>query len=105
MRTKQPRFLLMTFCVTIAVALPLLAQKVIVEEVEIRGNRLVAREEILKVIKTRTGDAYKEQVVKEDFERVMQMGFFDPLHSKVITQEGARKGVIVIFSLQEIKKD
>ena len=80
------------------------AQEKYVEDLEMRSYRSVTREEILKNVKTRAGEVYKEAQVREDFQRIMEMGIFDRAQSRFIVKDG-RRGIIVIFVLKEIPKE
>jgi outer membrane protein assembly factor BamA len=96
--------LLITVCTSLTLAIPVLAQKKLVEDLEIRGYRSVSREQILEKIKTRPGGVYKEGQVKADFQRILGMGVFDKPHCTFVIEEGPRGGVVVIFVLKEVPK-
>jgi len=91
-------------CSCLTLITEVVAQEKLIEDVEIRGNRTITREEILKRIKTEPGKIYRENQVKEDFRRVMDIGAFDRLQSKVVTEKAPRDRVIVIFILKELPK-
>src|SRR5262245_26912762 len=88
-------------CIISILVIPVLAQEKLVEDLEMLGYKSVSKEQILEKIKTRAGEGYKEKQVKEDFQRVMEMGVFDKLRSKLIIEEGPRGGKIVRFLLTE----
>ena len=78
-----------------------LAQNRPVEEVEIRGYRTVTREEITKRIETTPGKPLSLRRAQRDFERLVKMGVFDELKSKLVVEDGPRGGKVVIFILEE----
>src|SRR5262249_35010060 len=102
---KTLYLLLITVCINFALVIPVLAQKKLVEDLEIRGNRSVSREKVLEKLKNRPGEVYKEEQVKEDFQRILEMEVFDKLYCKLVIEEGPRGGVVVIFILKEIPKE
>jgi len=74
----------------------------LVEDVEITGNRRNRKEDLLYYVTTRQGDPYNEAQVQRDFQALMSLGFFNKVESRVLTQEGPRGGVIVIFEVKEL---
>ena len=48
------------------------------------------------------GDPYNEQQVQRDFQAILSLGFFDKTATRVLTEEGARGGVNVIFEVKEL---
>src|SRR5262245_58242314 len=96
-------FLIRAF-ISITLVIPVRANGKLVEDLQITGYRSVVREQILEKIKTRAGELYREEQVKKDFQRLLEMGVFDNPHCKIIIKEGPRGGKIVIFALKEISK-
>ncbi|MCI0336668.1 MAG: hypothetical protein L0226_03755 [Acidobacteria bacterium] len=92
---------LIIVCIDLELVGQVVSQEKLVEDLEIRGNKTVSREKILEKIKTRPGEVYKETQVKEDFQRVLEMGVFDKLKSSLVIKAGVRNGVVVIFNLKE----
>ena len=78
-----------------------IAQQV-VEDVDIQGNRRNRDEDLLYYIKTRQGDVYNPQQLEADLQQLLSLNFFDKTATKVLTEPGARGGVIVIFQVQEL---
>ena len=74
----------------------------LVEEVTVIGYRRLAREDILKQVKTQAGDVYSEEKVKRDFQAVLDLGLFNKLHSSTVIEDGVRGGVVVIFKVSEL---
>jgi outer membrane protein assembly factor BamA len=95
----------MTFGLSAFVAIQTIAQSKLVEDVEIRGYRTVSVEEIKKRLHTEPGKPFSAKRSTRDFERLMKMGVFDKLKSKLVIEDGPRGGKIVIFVLEEIPKD
>jgi outer membrane protein assembly factor BamA len=80
------------------------AQNRLVEEVELRGYQSVSREELLQKIKTKPGELYVAEQVKQDLSALLATGLFDKLRSKVVINTGPRGGVVVTFDLKELPK-
>jgi outer membrane protein insertion porin family len=74
----------------------------LVESVDITGNRRLRKDDILYYVQTRPGDPYNEQQVQRDLQAVLALGFFDKTATRVLTEEGARGGVNVIFEVKEL---
>jgi outer membrane protein insertion porin family len=74
----------------------------LVEEVNITGNRRNRKEDLLYYVQTRPGDPYNEAQVQRDFRTLMDLGFFSRTESRVLTETGARGGVIVTFEVKEL---
>lgn len=92
--------------VTIAILLCITAemarcQSGVVEELEIRGNRTVSRDEILKHIKTTVGEPFSRKQADEDMENVLKIGVFDKAASRLVIESGLRGGVALRFILKE----
>jgi len=77
------------------------AQDVLVEEVEIRGNRRIPRETILYYVQTKPGDRYNRDLARRDLEAILGQGWFDPLKTRLYEETGPRGGMIVIFQVNE----
>ncbi|MCI0523684.1 MAG: hypothetical protein L0Y75_00335 [Acidobacteria bacterium] len=74
---------------------------VIIEDIEIRGNRRIPRDTILYSVQSKPGDLYSEAAVRRDFEAIIGMGVFDPLHARLLAVDGPRGGRVVIFEVRE----
>ncbi|HEV2883640.1 MAG TPA: outer membrane protein assembly factor BamA [Pyrinomonadaceae bacterium] len=74
----------------------------LVESVDIIGNRRLRKDDILYYVQTRPGDPYNEQQIQRDLQAVLALGFFDKTATRVLTEEGARGGVNVIFEVKEL---
>ena len=74
----------------------------LVEEVDIQGNRRLRDEDLLYYIKTRAGDVYNPQQLERDLRELLSLNFFDKTATRVLTEEGVRGGIRVIFEVQEL---
>ena len=77
-------------------------QRVLVEEVQIEGNRRLRDEDILYHIQTRPGDVYNEAQIQRDYQALLNLPFFDKTKVRVSTTDGPRGGKIVIFDVVEL---
>ncbi|MBL8171525.1 MAG: outer membrane protein assembly factor BamA [Acidobacteria bacterium] len=77
------------------------AQDVIVEDVEIRGNRRIPRESILYYVQSKPNDRFDLPLAQRDLQAIIQMGLFDPLGTKLFIEDGPRGGKIIIFQVKE----
>ena len=77
-------------------------QQRLVETVDIQGNRRNRDEDLLYYVQTRPGDPYNQDQVQRDFRTLMDLGFFNRTDSRVLTSEGPRGGVEVIFEVKEL---
>src|SRR6186713_705384 len=74
----------------------------VVESVDITGNRRLRKDDVLYYVQTRAGDPFNEQQVQRDLQAILALGFFDKTSTRVLTEEGARGGVNVIFEVKEL---
>jgi outer membrane protein insertion porin family len=77
------------------------AQEVLLEDIEIRGNRRIPKETVLYSIQSKPGDVYNETAIRRDFAAVIGMGVFDPIAARLSSIDGPRGGKIVIFEVKE----
>lgn len=77
-------------------------QQQIVENVDIQGNRRLRDEDLLYYIKTRPGDTYDPAALERDLRELLSLNFFDKTATRVLTTEGVRGGVNVIFEVKEL---
>lgn len=77
-------------------------QQQIVENVDIQGNRRLRDDDLLYYIKTRAGDVYDPAALERDLKELLSLNFFDKTATRVITTEGPRGGVNVIFEVREL---
>src|SRR5215470_4771211 len=77
-------------------------QQRIVENVDITGNRRLRKDDILYYIQTRPGDPYNVDVVQRDYQTLLSLTFFDKTATRVLTENGPRGGVNIIFEVKEL---
>ncbi|HZS09786.1 MAG TPA: outer membrane protein assembly factor BamA [Blastocatellia bacterium] len=80
---------------------PQAAQQVLIEDVQTRGNRRIPRESILYYVQSKQGDVYSEAQLRRDLEAVLGTGWFDPLKTRLLVEDGPRGGKIVTFQVSE----
>src|ERR1041385_8322851 len=78
------------------------SQERIVENVDIIGNRRLRKDDILYYIQTRPGDPYNEEQVQRDYQTLLSLTFFDKTATRVLTENGPRGGVNIIFEVKEL---
>jgi len=76
--------------------------QVLVEDVDIQGNRRLKDQDLLYYIKTRKGDTYNAKQAQSDLKELLSFNWFDKTESRVITEQGIRGGVNVIFEVKEL---
>jgi outer membrane protein insertion porin family len=76
-------------------------QDVLVEDVEIRGNRRIPRESILYYVQSKPQDRFDQSLSQRDLQAIIQMGLFDPIATKLYIEDGPRGGKIIIFQVKE----
>jgi len=74
----------------------------VVESVDITGNRRLRKDDILYYIQTRPGDPYNVDQVQRDYETLLSLTFFDKTATRVLTENGPRGGVNIIFEVKEL---
>jgi outer membrane protein insertion porin family len=74
-------------------------QDVLVEDVEFRGNRRIPKDTLSYSVTTKKGDRFNRAQAQRDFESVLNLGFFDPLKSRVLEADGPTGGKVVIFEI------
>ncbi|MDQ4120905.1 MAG: hypothetical protein M3209_05620, partial [Acidobacteriota bacterium] len=74
----------------------------LVESVDFQGNRRLRDEDLLYYIQTRPGDQFSPQQIERDLQALLSLNFFDKTETRVLTEEGVRGGVNVIFEVREL---
>jgi outer membrane protein insertion porin family len=74
----------------------------LVESVDIVGNRRLRKDDILYYIQTRPGDPYNVDQVQRDYQTLLSLTFFDKTATRVLTENGPRGGVNIIFEVKEL---
>jgi outer membrane protein insertion porin family len=77
-------------------------QQRVVENVDIIGNRRLRKDDILYYIQTRPGDVYNVDQVQRDYQTLLSLTFFDKTATRVLTENGPRGGVNIIFEVKEL---
>ncbi len=77
-------------------------QQQLVESVDIQGNRRLKDDDLLYYIKTRPGDVFNQPQLERDLQELLSLNFFDKVKTRVLTEEGVRGGVNVIFEVAEL---
>jgi outer membrane protein insertion porin family len=67
-------------------------------DVVIKGNQQMSTAAVLTNVKTRPGQPFNEQVVREDERRLLESGRYD---SVIATRQQTDKGIIVTFTVSE----
>src|SRR4051812_16119201 len=78
------------------------ASQQVVENVDIQGNRRLRDEDLLYYIKTRPGDVYDPAALERDLKELLSLNFFDKTATRVLTEDGVRGGVDVVFEVKEL---
>lgn len=73
----------------------------IIENVDIQGNRRLRDDDLIYYIKTRPGDVYDPAALERDLQELLSLNFFDKTATRVLTTDGVRGGVNVIFEVRE----
>ncbi len=77
-------------------------QQLLVESVDIQGNRRLRDDDLLYYIKTRPGDVFNQAQIENDLQQLLSLNFFDKVETRVFTEPGVRGGVDVIFEVREL---
>jgi outer membrane protein insertion porin family len=77
-------------------------QQRLVESVDIQGNRRLRDDDLLYYIQTRPGDVFSADQIQRDLQALLALNFFDKTYTRVLTEEGVRGGVNVIFEVREL---
>ena len=77
-------------------------QQRVVESVDVIGNRRLRKDDILYYVQTRPGDVYNVDQVQRDYQTLLSLTFFDKTATRVLTENGPRGGVNVIFEVKEL---
>jgi outer membrane protein assembly factor BamA len=73
-----------------------------VEIVDVVGNRRLSRDYILSHVKTRSGETFSPKRSRRDLQKILALGVFDRAKTRIITEQGERGGVVVIFEVVEM---
>src|SRR6476646_5778199 len=95
-------FLALSAVAALPMATPAQTPQQVVESVDIQGNRRLRDEDLLYYIKTRPGDVYDPASLERDLRELLSLNFFDKTATRVLTEDGVRGGVNVIFEVKEL---
>lgn len=70
----------------------------VVFRLEVIGNKIVDKEAILAVMKTKQGEVFDERLIRQDIKSIFKMGFFKDIK---VEQEQIPQGVIIRFIVFE----
>lgn len=76
--------------------------KRLVETVEVIGNRRLTAKEILSNVETRPGEPFSEKQCQTDLRKLLDLGVFDSLQTRVLIEDGVRGGLVVLFEVVEL---
>lgn len=77
-------------------------QQRLVESIDFQGNRRFSDDNLLYYVQTRAGDPFSQTQVERDLQALLALTAFDKTATRVLTEDGVRGGVNVIFELQEL---
>lgn len=80
---------------------PVINAQIIIEDIEIRGNRRLPKDTILYNLSGKIGTPYSEETVRRDFEAILNLGFFDPMKCQALIADGPKGGKIVVYDVKE----
>lgn len=73
-----------------------------VESVDVVGNRRLRDVQILRHIKTRPNQRYDEKQTQNDLQTLRKLGVFDKDTTRLLIEDGAKGGVVVVFEVREL---
>ena len=76
--------------------------KRLVETVEVVGNRRLTKKEILSNVETRPGETFSDEQGQRDLQKLLALGVFDKTQTRVLSEQGVRGGVVVIYEVVEL---
>lgn len=77
-------------------------QQQLVESIDFQNNRRFSDENLLYYIQTRPGDPFNQAQIERDLQSLLSLKAFDVTATRVLTVEGVRGGVNVIFEVREL---
>jgi outer membrane protein assembly factor BamA len=102
-QSKKIGLLLLCVFTTLLFTSNVVAQQIkLVEAIDIQGNRRLADEELLRHIKTRLGEQFDAKQAQKDLQSLLKLGLFNTSKTRVLTEDGVRGGVHVIFEVMEL---
>lgn len=105
-RRALPRTLFSALAVPLIIFAPVASasqrQPRLIESVEVRGNRRLAADEILRHLQVRVGDPYDDAQAQRDLETLANLRLFDMRETRLVVQLGQRGGVEIAFEVKEL---
>ena len=80
------------------VSTPYAAGSPLIKSIEVNGNKKISKNTIYSKIKSKVGDPFSKNTVREDIKRIHRIGYFDDVRVDIDSFEG---GVKLIFILKE----
>ncbi|MBC7796372.1 MAG: outer membrane protein assembly factor BamA, partial [Pyrinomonadaceae bacterium] len=74
----------------------------LVESIDFQGNRRLRDEDLLYYVQTRAGDTFSQQQIERDLQSLLALNFFDKTETRILTEDGDRGGLKVIFNVKEL---
>lgn len=94
------RIAILTITILLVCASDLLAQSTIIRKIEITGNKVVKKEEIMELISTRVGDDFSSSRLREDLRSIYKMGYFSDASIEAEECKDT-EGLVITFKLKE----
>lgn len=100
-----------TLCALLLLSLPAAApaqrrppprQRVLVEAVEIEGNRRLTYEELFARVRVRPCEPYDERRVRRGLRSLLDLGLLDATATRFMVEDGLRVGKVVVFHVAEL---
>src|SRR5262245_39229922 len=73
-------------------------QQVLIEDVQVRGNRRVPTDSIKYYLQTKPGQALSEAAIRRDLKALYSLGYFDDIR---VEEEAGARGPIIVFQVNE----
>jgi outer membrane protein insertion porin family len=89
--------LLVLFCGFLT-AIPVQGQQVLIEDVQVRGNRRVPTESIKYYLQAKPGQALNAATIRRDVKALYSLGYFDDIR---VEEEAGTRGPIIVFQVNE----
>lgn len=80
---------------------PAFAQQLVVQRIEIVGNRRIPRDGLKARMFTREGDAYDEDVLRRDFQALWNTQFFEDIRLEVEDSPDKPSAKVIVFYVKE----
>ena len=77
---------------------------ILITSVEVKGNRRLAEEEILSLIKTKTGQSFNQSTLTEDLKTLYRQGWFCDVGIDTEDYQGGKKVIFIVKEKPLIKQ-